>query len=157
MRRKRPPEAELVGPRRHVAPVDVVRIGDPEGRRGVVRGKQDMLRPLASRPPACPQFQSGRAEVRRLARQGRMTLGLDAEIVDELVARLDRVFEEEAVTDGVEGHVVLDPDVVGAVHRHAAAVGVVDRRVADVLALAVADEVPVDRVAGERQVLPHAR
>ena len=56
-----------------------------------------------------------------------MALGLDAEVVDELVAGLDRVFEEEAVAHGVEGHVVLDPQIVGAVHRHAAAVGVVDR------------------------------
>ena len=85
-----------------------------------------------------------------------MTLGLDRQVVDELVAVLDAVFHEEAVTDGVVGHVVLDVQVVGAVHGHAAVVGVVDRGVLDVLALRVADQMPVDRIAGERQVLPHA-
>ncbi len=65
-----------------------------------------------------------------------MALDLDGQVVHELVAVLDAVFEEEAVTDDVVGHVVLDPQVVGAVHRHAAVVGVVDGRVLDVLALA---------------------
>ena len=40
----------------------------------------------------------------------------------------DAVFEEEAVTDGVVGHVVLNAQEVRAVHGHAAVVGVVDRR-----------------------------
>ena len=99
---------------------------------------------------------AGRGEVGRDARLGRMALGLDREVVDELVAVLDAVFEEEAVTDGVVGHVVLDAQVIRAVHGHAAAVGVVDRGVLDVLALAFADQMPVDRIAGERQVLAHA-
>ncbi len=62
---------------------------------------------------------------------------------------------EEAVAHGVAGDVVLDTQVVGAVHRHAAAVAVVDRRVPDVLPVAVAAEVPVDRIARQRQVLAH--
>jgi len=38
-----------------------------------------------------------------------VALGLDGEIVDELVARLDPIFEKEAVAYRVVGHVVLDP------------------------------------------------
>ena len=44
-----------------------------------------------------------------------MAFGEDGEVVDELVAGLDRVFEEEAVADRVERDVILDPQVVGAV------------------------------------------
>ena len=55
-----------------------------------------------------------------------MALDLDRQVVDELVAVLDAVFEEEAVTDGVVGHVVLNAQEVRAVHGHAAVVGVVD-------------------------------
>ncbi len=85
-----------------------------------------------------------------------MALGLDGEVLHELVAVFDAVFEEEAVTDGVVGHVVLDAHEIRAVHGHAAVVGVVDGRVPDVLALGIADQVPVNRVAGQRQVLAHA-
>ena len=85
----------------------------------------------------------------------RMTLGLDGQVVDECVAVLDAVFEEEAVADGVVGDVVLHPQVVGAVDGDAAVVGVVDRGVLDVLPRRVADEVPVDRIAGEVHVLAH--
>ena len=67
---------------------------------------------------------------------GGMALDLDGQVVHELVAVLDAVFEEEAVTDDVVGHVVLDAHVIGAMHGHAAVVGVVDGRVLDVLALA---------------------
>src|SRR5690606_23774129 len=49
-----------------------------------------------------------------------------------------------------------DQQVVGAVHRHAPAGGVVNRGVLDVLAGPIAVDVPVDRVAGERPVLSHA-
>jgi hypothetical protein len=82
-----------------------------------------------------------------------MAFGLNAEIPHIFVARLDSVLEEEAVTHVVVGHVVLDAEVIRAVHRHAAAVGVVDRRVLDVLAPAFSDQVPVDRVAGQGQVI----
>ena len=85
-----------------------------------------------------------------------MALGLDGEVLHELVAVLDAVLEEEAVAHGVVGHVVLDAQVVRAVHGHAAVVRVVDGRVLDVLALAVADQMPVDRIAGKLQVLAHA-
>ena len=57
-----------------------------------------------------------------------MALDLDGEVPDELVTVLDAVFQEEAVTDDVVGHVVLNAQEVRAVHRHAAAVGVVDAR-----------------------------
>ena len=99
---------------------------------------------------------SERGEVGRVAGLGRMALGLDREVADELVAGLDAVFEEEAVTHVVVGHVVLDLQVVRAVHGHAAVVGVVDGRVPDVLALAFAHQMPVDRIAGKLQVLTHA-
>src|SRR5438105_3608538 len=78
------------------------------------------------------------------------------QVADVLVAGLDAVFEEEAVTDGVVGHVVLNLQIVRAMHGHAAVVGVVDRGVPDVLPLRVADQMPVDRIPGQRQVLAHA-
>ena len=40
-------------------------------------------------------------KVRRLARQRRVAFGLDAEITDKLIARLDPVFQEEVVGDVV--------------------------------------------------------
>ncbi|MBT6041877.1 MAG: hypothetical protein HOH14_00125 [Gammaproteobacteria bacterium] len=86
-----------------------------------------------------------------------MTLGLDCQIADVLVAGLHAVFHEEAVAHSIVGHVVLNLQVVGAMHRHAAVVGIVDRRVPDVLASAsVPDKVPVDRIAGKFQILAHA-
>ena len=85
-----------------------------------------------------------------------MALDLDGQVVHELVAVLDAVFEEEAVTDDVVGHVVLDVQVVRAMHGHATVVGVVDRGVLDVLALRIAHQMPVDGIAGQRQVLAHA-
>ena len=86
-----------------------------------------------------------------------MALDLDGEIPDELVAVLDAVFQEEAVTDDVVGHVVLDAQVIRAVHGHAAVVRVVDGGVLDVLALAlIADQMPVDGIPRELQVLTHA-
>ena len=79
---------------------------------------------------------SGCGEAGRDARLGRMTLGLDRQVADKLGCRLDAVFEEEAVPDGVVGHVVLNLQVVRAMHGHAAVVGVVDRGVPDVRPLA---------------------
>ncbi len=60
------------------------------------------------------------------------------------------------MTDDVVGHVVLNAQEVRAVHRHAAAVRVVDGGVLDVLALRVTHQMPVDRIAGQRHVLAHA-
>ena len=45
--RKGHPEACGIRTRGHIIPVDVIRIGDPECRCGIVRGKQDMLGFLA--------------------------------------------------------------------------------------------------------------
>ena len=57
----------------------------------------------------------------------------------------------------VVSDVVLDAQVVRAMHRHATAVGVMNRGVLDVLALAaVADQVPVNRIPREGLVLTHA-
>ena len=85
-----------------------------------------------------------------------MTLGLDRQVADKLVAVLDAVFDEEAVTDGVVGHVVFNAQVVRAMHGHTAVEGVVDRGVPDVLPLRVADQMPVDRIPGLGQMLAHA-
>ncbi|HUF09512.1 MAG TPA: hypothetical protein VMO47_09340, partial [Rhodothermales bacterium] len=46
-------------------------------------------------------------EIGRDACLGGMALDLDGEVPDELVTVLDAVFQEEAVTDDVVGHVVL--------------------------------------------------
>ena len=85
-----------------------------------------------------------------------MALGQDPQVVHELVAVLHAVFEEEAVTDVVVGHVVLNAQVIRAMHGHAAAVGVVNRGVLDVLPLRIADQMPVDRIPGKIHVLTHA-
>src|SRR5690606_25411145 len=85
-----------------------------------------------------------------------MTLCLDTEIPDEPVAVLDSVFEEEAVTDGVVGHVVFDLQRMRAMHGRAAVVRVVNRGVPDVLALGFTDQMPVDRISRKRQMLAHA-
>ena len=69
---------------------------------------------------------------------------------------LDTVFHEEAMPHGVVGDIVLNAQEVGAMHGHAAVVGVVNCGVPDVLPLHVAVDMPVDRVAGECQVLTHA-
>ena len=156
MHRQGVPEARRFGPRGHIVPVGVVRIGDPEGRCRVVGRDQDILGVLAGQIEVLAALHSERAEVRRDAGFAvGMAFGQHAQVVNELVAVLDGVFEEEAVTHIVVGHVVLHPHVVGAMHRHAAAVGVVNRRVLDILPLGVADEVPVDRVAGQMHILTH--
>ncbi len=122
--RQRHPEAVRIGTRRHVVAVHVVRVGDPETRHRVVRGKQHILGGLAIRPDGQAVVEvralSGCGEPGRDAGLGGMALGLDGQVVHELVAVLDAVFQEEAVTDGVVGNVVLDLQVVRAVHRHAA-------------------------------------
>ena len=69
-----------------------------------------------------------------------MTLGEDPQVVHELVAVLNAVLEEEAVTDVVVGHVVFNVQVICAMHGHAAAVGIVNRGVLDVLPLRIANE-----------------
>ena len=56
-----------------------------------------------------------------------MALGLDGQVVHELVVVLDAVFHEEAVADGVVGHIVFNAKEIRAVHGHAAVVGIVDR------------------------------
>ena len=80
---------------------------------------------------------------------GRMALGQDRQVADELVAVLHAVFEEEAVTDVVVGHVVFNAQVIRAMHGHAAAVGVVNRGILDVLPLRIADQMPMDRIPGK--------
>src|SRR4030095_7135857 len=155
MLREGEPETCRVGTRGHVVAVGVVRIGDPERRRRVIRRDQDVLGVLAGRIEVRAGRRSERGEVSRVAGLGRMTLGLDRQVADVLVAGLDAVFEEEAVTDGVVGHIVLNLQIVRAMHGHAAVEGVVDRGVPDVLALAVTDYMPVDRIPGTRQGLSH--
>src|ERR1700685_3286881 len=49
MLRQGEPETCRVGPRGHIVPVNIVRIGDPESRSRVVGRKQDILGVLAGR------------------------------------------------------------------------------------------------------------
>ena len=156
VRRQGEPETCRVGPRGHVIAVNIVRIGDPESRRRVVGREQDILGVLAGRLEVRAVRRSKRGEVCRVARRVRMTLGQNPQVVDELVAVLHAVFEEEAVTNVVVGHVVFNVQVICAMHGHAAAVGVVNRRVLDVLSLRIADQMPVDRIPGKMHVLTHA-
>src|SRR5436190_16237033 len=112
MLREGEPETCRVGPRGHVVAINVVRVGDPEARRRVVRRDQDILGVLAGQIEVRAGRRSERREVGRVAGLGRMALGLNRQVVDVLVAGLDAVFEEEAVTNGVVGHVVLYLQIV---------------------------------------------
>ena len=87
-----------------------------------------------------------------------MALGQDPQVVDELVAMLHGVFEEEAVPDGVVGDVVLDAHVIGAMRRRSrnGCRCRESRGVLDVLAFPIAHQMPVDRIPGEVHVLAHA-
>ena len=156
MLRQGEPETCRIGPRGHVVPVNIVRIGDPESRHRVVGREQDILGVLAGRLEVRAVRRSERGEVCRVARRVRMALGQDRQVVDELVVVLHAVFEEEAVTNVVVGHVVFNVQVICAMHGHAAAVGVVNRRVLDVLPLRIADQMPMDRIPGQMHVLTHA-
>src|SRR5688572_13303527 len=83
--RKGEPETCRVGTCGHVVAVRVVRIGDPETRHRVVGGQQDILGILARRTevPAVRR-RSEHGEVRRIARFGRMTFGLDRQVANNL-------------------------------------------------------------------------
>jgi hypothetical protein len=85
-----------------------------------------------------------------------MALGQDRQVVHDLVVVLHAVFKEEAVTNIVVGHVVFNAQVIRAMDGHAAAVGVANRRVPDVLPLRIADQMPMDRIPGQMHVLTHA-
>jgi hypothetical protein len=85
-----------------------------------------------------------------------MTLGQDPQVVHELVAVLHAVLQEEAVTNVLVGHVVFNAQVICAMHGHAAAVGVVNGGVPDVLPLRIADQMPMDRIPRQMHVLTHA-
>ena len=69
---------------------------------GVRRISQDILGGLAGRSRCRSRSRSIRGEVCRDTWLGRTTLGHDPQVPDVLVAGLDAVFEEEAVTNGVE-------------------------------------------------------
>src|SRR5690348_12442172 len=92
------PETCRVGTRGDVVAKDIVGVGDPVARRRIVRRDQDFLRVLARQfEVQAVTRRAERGEVGRVARLRRMALGLDREVVDELVAGLDAVLEEEAV------------------------------------------------------------
>ena len=159
--RQRQPETVLVGTGRHIVYEAIVRVGDPEGRHRVVRRQQNVLAVEAHFPIGLTIRIVGVSlsvggGIRGHAFQCRMTLGLDCQVFDEFITVLDPVFEEEAVTDSVVGHVVLHVQEVRAMHGHTAVVGVVERRVLDVLPLGIADQMPVDRIPGKSHVLAHA-
>ena len=156
MLREGQPETGRVGTRCDVVAIGVVWIGDPERRHRVIRRDQDILGVLSRQIKVRAGRRAEGGKVGRVARLGCVALGLNRQVMDKLIASLDAVFHEEAVTHGVVGDVVLHLQVVGAVHRHAAIESVVNGGVANVLALAFTDQVPVDRIAGQRQVLAHA-
>ena len=62
-----------------------------------------------------------------------MALGLDAQVFNHLVSCLDTVFHKEAVPGGVVGDIVFDAQVIRAMYGHAAVVGIVNRRIFNVL------------------------
>ena len=123
MLRQRQPETILIGAGGHIVDECVVRIGDPVSRHRVVRRQQGVLAGHAGLPDGLAILAdlSVCGEIGRDAFLGGMALDLDGEVPDELVTVLDAVFQEEAVTDDVVGHVVLNAQEVRAVHRHAAA------------------------------------
>ena len=86
-----------------------------------------------------------------------MALGQYPQVVQILVAGFNAIFEEVAVTDVVVGHIVLNPDIVRTVYRHTAAVGVVNRRVLNVLPLRIANQMPMDRISRKVFVLAHPK
>src|SRR5690606_20382735 len=137
--RQRQPEAVGIGAGSHVVAVGVVGIGDPVAGHGVVRGQQHILGSLAGGPHHVAGIivfhLAGSGEVGRHAGLGGVALGLDGQVAHVLVAVLDAILEEEAVAHGVVGHVVVDLQVVRAVHGHAAVVRVVNGGILDVLAL----------------------
>src|SRR5688572_11693316 len=147
MRGKGHPEADLVGTRRHIVAVGIVGVRDPESGSGIVRRKQDMLGFLASRGLMRQK------KVCRFTRQCRMTLGLDSQVLDDLVTRLNTVLHEEAVAYGVVRNIVFNEQIIRAMNGHAAVVGVVNRGVFDVLPGHVAVDMPVDGITRKRQVL----
>src|SRR6059058_1038539 len=67
MLRQGEPETCRLGPRGHVVPVNIVRIGDPESRRRVVGRDQDILGVLAGRIEVLAALRSERAGVCRNA------------------------------------------------------------------------------------------
>ena len=65
--------------------------------------------------------------IRRITGPGGMALGQYPQVAQILVAVLHAVFEEVAVTDVVVSHIVLNPDIVRTMYRHAATEGVMNR------------------------------
>src|SRR6185295_9102655 len=72
MLRQGEPETCRIGPRGHVVPVNIVRIGDPESRRRVVGREQDILGVLAGRIEVPAARRSEHGEVCRVAWRVRM-------------------------------------------------------------------------------------
>src|SRR6202008_4755647 len=82
MLREGEPETCRVGTRGHVVAINVVRVGDPVARRRVVRRDQDFLGVLAGELEVqAVRVRSERGEVGRVARLGRMALGLDRQVM----------------------------------------------------------------------------
>src|SRR5579863_5848683 len=81
MLRQCQPETRRLGPRGHVVPENIVRIGDPKSRRRVVGRDQDVFSALASRIEDLFGLRSDWAEVCRNAGfPVRMTLGLHSQV-----------------------------------------------------------------------------
>ena len=123
------PETDLIGTCCHVVDVTVVRVGDPVRGYRVVGGQQGMLAGKADTPKflAVAINLAVCGQVVGHALHGGMTLDLDRQVLHELVTAFNTVFHEEAVADDVVGDVVLDAQVIGTVHGHAAVEGTMKR------------------------------
>ena len=86
-----------------------------------------------------------------------MTFGQHPQVPKILVTVFHAIFEEVAVAHVVVCHIVLNPHIVRTVYRHAAAVGIVNRRVLNVLPLRIAHQMPMDRIPRKVLVLTHSK
>src|SRR3954471_19819809 len=138
---KRDPEACGLGTCGHIPAVGVVGVRDPEGSRRVV-GRNQLVGGILTLGAAAVGSDDC---ICRTARSAGMALGQYSQVVHILVSVLNTIFEEIAVTNVVVGHIVLHTDIVRTMYRHTTAVGIVNRRVLNVLPLRIANQMPMDR------------
>src|SRR5688572_25134755 len=152
---KSQPEACCLGTCGHIPAVGIVGVRDPEGGRRVV-GRKQLVGGSLTILTWSASVDSDYCICRITGPVG-MAPGQYPQVVQILVAVFNAIFEEVAVTDVVEGHIVLNPDIVRTMYRHAATVGVVNRRVLYVLSLRIANQMPMDRIPRKVLVLTHSK
>src|SRR5262245_22515398 len=114
----------------HIPAVGVVGVRDPEGGRRVV-GRKQLVGGSLTILTWSASVDSDYC-VCRIARPVGIALGQDSQVSNVLIPVLNAILEKVAMTHIVVGYIVLNPHIVGAVYGHAAAEGVVNRRVLDV-------------------------